>query len=163
MPREELKSKLTPGAGSRAADAVLRRMVAAGTLAATETTIRLAAWEPRLSLVQQRDVDALLRAFKAEPYSPPVKAEWEALGAELIRYLLESGRLVRVSPDVLFDAEAFGKLVEWTEEALANAGEVTVAGVRDHFGTTRKYALAFLEYLDERKITRRVGDVRVSY
>ena len=34
-------------------------------------------------------------------------------------------------------------------------------GVRDLFDTSRKYALALMAHLDERKITRRVGDERV--
>jgi len=33
--------------------------------------------------------------------------------------------------------------------------------MRDMFGTSRKYALAFLGHLDEKRITRRVGDERV--
>jgi len=33
--------------------------------------------------------------------------------------------------------------------------------VRDLFDTSRKYALAFLEYLDAKGVTRRVGDERV--
>jgi selenocysteine-specific elongation factor len=36
-----------------------------------------------------------------------------------------------------------------------------VGQLRDRFGSSRKYALAFLEQLDERKVTRRVGEGRV--
>jgi selenocysteine-specific elongation factor len=36
-----------------------------------------------------------------------------------------------------------------------------VAQVRDMFGTSRKYALALMEHLDDRRVTRRVGDERV--
>ena len=104
----------------------------------------------------------LLHDFDVSPWSPPVRAEWEAIGSDLISYLIESGRLVRVSADVLFSSEAYSKLVEWTTRTLDNGGEVTVALLRDQFATSRKYALAFLEHLDERKITRRVGDVRLS-
>ncbi len=159
--REELKSKL--GLATRPFDLVLRRLVEDRIIATNETTVRLADWQPRLNQAQQRQVEGLLYDFRSQPYTPPPKAEWEGLGPELISYLLESGQLTRVSPDVLFDAAAFTKLVEWTVQALEAGGEVTVAGLRDHFGTTRKYALAFLEYLDERKTTRRVGDVRVKY
>jgi selenocysteine-specific elongation factor len=38
-----------------------------------------------------------------------------------------------------------------------------VAGVRDLFDTSRKYALALMGHLDERKVTRRVGDERVLH
>jgi len=35
-----------------------------------------------------------------------------------------------------------------------------VAEFRDLLGTTRKYALPLLEYLDSHKITLRIGDIR---
>ncbi len=42
-------------------------------------------------------------------------------------------------------------------------GKVTLAEVRDLFQTSRKYAQAFLEHLDGKRITRRIGDERVLY
>ena len=38
---------------------------------------------------------------------------------------------------------------------------MTLAQVRDMFGTSRKYAQALLEHLDNERVTRRVGDERV--
>ena len=38
--------------------------------------------------------------------------------------------------------------------------ELTLGTLRDILGTSRKYAMAFLEYLDKNKITRYNGDVR---
>ncbi len=52
-------------------------------------------------------------------------------------------------------------MLETVVERLRNGETVTVATVRDLFGTSRKYALAFLEYLDSEHITRRRGDERV--
>jgi selenocysteine-specific elongation factor len=46
-------------------------------------------------------------------------------------------------------------------ERIKDSGEITVADVRDMFGTSRKYALALLDYLDKQRVTRRVGDARV--
>jgi selenocysteine-specific elongation factor len=40
-------------------------------------------------------------------------------------------------------------------------GNITLAQTRDLFGTSRKYAQALLEHLDETGVTRRVGDERV--
>ncbi len=37
----------------------------------------------------------------------------------------------------------------------------TMGMIRDRFATSRKYAVALLEYLDDRRLTRRVGDSRV--
>lgn len=40
-------------------------------------------------------------------------------------------------------------------------GEITLAQFRDMCGTSRKYAVQLLEYMDKKKITKLVGDKRV--
>ena len=40
-------------------------------------------------------------------------------------------------------------------------GKITLAEARDLLNTSRKYAQPLMEYLDQEKITRRVGDERV--
>ncbi|MDR7545284.1 MAG: SelB C-terminal domain-containing protein, partial [Armatimonadota bacterium] len=46
-------------------------------------------------------------------------------------------------------------------DTLRAGGEVTVASLRDRLQTSRRYALALLEYFDAMRVTRRVGDRRV--
>ena len=48
-------------------------------------------------------------------------------------------------------------------ERMLDRGTRTVAGFRDHFDTSRKHALALLEHLDQRRLTRRQGDSRVRF
>ena len=48
-----------------------------------------------------------------------------------------------------------------TLDYIDQHGSITLSQFRDHFGTSRKYAQAALEYLDRLKYTRRVGDDRV--
>ena len=43
---------------------------------------------------------------------------------------------------------------------LSGTGDITPATFRDLFGTTRKYAIPLLEYLDREGFTIRVGDTR---
>jgi selenocysteine-specific elongation factor len=162
MPREELKSKLGIRA-PRVFNQALQLAATEGLLIAHDTVVHQPSFAPRLTSVQQREVNSLLAAFSASPYSPPPRSEWEQTDGILITFLLESGQLVRVSSDVLFGAEGYTKLVEWTVHVLDQGGEITIATLRDHFATSRKYAQALLEHLDERKITRRVGDVRQKY
>ena len=47
-------------------------------------------------------------------------------------------------------------LIKYLEEQ----GEITLAQFRDMFGTSRKYALAFLEYMDRLEVTERVDEIR---
>jgi selenocysteine-specific elongation factor len=160
--REELKSKLhLPSA--RAFDGVLRRAEGEKHLVAAGAHVHLPAWTPQPTAEQLRHATTLLEHLRATPFMPPPKAEWEGFGGELITFLAERGEIVRVSADVIFAAEAYQHMIAWTVETLSTAGEVGVAQLRDRFGTSRKYALALLEHLDERRITRRRGDVRVKY
>ena len=162
IPREELKSRLGIRS-SRAFNEMLTALEAQGMVEVAEQVVRQAGFAPSPSQPQRAEAEKLLQAFGAQPFSPPAREVWEPLGADLLGYLIESGRLVRVSPDVLFSGEAYMKLVEWTTSLLDAGGELTVGVLRDQFATSRKYALAFLEHLDQRKITRRVGDLRVKY
>jgi selenocysteine-specific elongation factor len=57
--------------------------------------------------------------------------------------------------------KTYSAFLDWLRGYLAKNKTVTVAQVRDAFNTSRKYALALLEYTDQQHITRRVGDERV--
>ncbi len=71
--------------------------------------------------------------------------------------------MVKVSESVVFSASAYDEMVERVLAHIKANGKITLAEVRDLFQTSRKYAQALIEYLDEKKITRRVGDERVVY
>jgi selenocysteine-specific elongation factor len=157
MPREELRSRLKlTGEGL---DAVLAAAAAEGLAATHASSVRLADHSPTLTLDQERAARRLLDAFAAAPYSPPaIDVEPELFG-----WLVEQVKLVRVSDDVAFLPDTYNEMITWVRGQIATAGSVTVAQFRDRFGSSRKYALALLEHLDERKITRRAGDARVLY
>ena len=121
--------------------------------------VRLATHRPTLTAGQQRATQQLLAAFATTPNSPPALD----LDPELLGWLIEQGTLVRVSDDVAFLTTTYRAMVAWVRDQISAAGSVTVAQFRDQFGSSRKYALALLEHLDERKITRRAGDARTLY
>ena len=99
-----------------------------------------------------------MRLLEAAPYSPPTDAP---IDPEVLNLLVDEGRVARVSETVVFSASAYEDLLERVTAHLREHGEITVADVRDLFGTSRKYALALMDHLDKRRVTRRVGDARV--
>ena len=110
---------------------------------------------------QQAQVDRLLRNFIAQPYAPPsVKDSQAELGEELYAALLDQGELVQVSPEVVFRRVDYETWVAGVRRELEQAGSLTLAQFRDQFGTSRKYAQAFLEHLDATGLTQRDGDAR---
>ena len=156
MPREELRARVKLDA--RALEAVLTAVAADGMVVAGTTGVRLATFTPAPDATQQLAVTAFLRACAATPYAPPASD----LDAELLAWLVERGDLVRTT-DVFFPAAAYAEMLGWVQQQLVASEGLTVAHFRDRFGTSRKYALALLEHLDERRITRRVGDARMHY
>ncbi|MSQ24920.1 MAG: selenocysteine-specific translation elongation factor [Dehalococcoidia bacterium] len=156
MPREELRSRLD--LPPPVFIAALARLVASGAVAEESSLVRLPGHAPRLTAAQQRAVDVYLAALAASPYSPPSDISIEP---EALAYLLDVAKVVRAAPDVVFAAAAYDQMVDKVKAHIAQHGKITVAEVRDLFGTSRKYALALMEYLDQQRITRRVGDERV--
>lgn len=113
----------------------------------------------RWSKTQKANIDKLMRAFEAAPYTPPsVKEASEMVGPDVLTSLVELGELRQVSPEVLFTPVVFERLVLAIRDALEATGHTSVALLRDQFSTTRKYALGLLEYLNAQGITKRDGD-----
>jgi len=162
MAREEVKSRL--GLPSKLFSEVTQRLIQEQRLAEQNATLRLFEHTVVLSPEQERKVKLLKEALAESPYSPPSLGELEqrfGLDSEVISALVEQGMLVKVEENIAYLPEAYKEMVDRIVGHLKSNGKVTVAEVRDMFGSSRKYVLALLEHLDERKITRRVGDERV--
>ncbi len=156
VPREELRSRLR--LEERVFGAALERWGEEGLLVETGASVALPGREPTLTAEQQSQADDFLEALAASPYAPPTDRK---LPPDLLAHLQESGRVVSVGEGVAFAGEAYREMVERVTEHLRREGSITLAQVRDLFGTSRKYAQALLEHLDRERVTRRVGDERV--
>jgi selenocysteine-specific elongation factor len=155
IPKVELSSRLKLGAYSSAA---LQRLFDEGTLVEQGTTVHSPSHQIQLTQAQQAKIDIFLHSLAQNPYAPPSDLIPEA---DLLNLLIEQGQVVKVSSSVVFSASVYNEMVEKTVAHIKAQGKITLAEVRDLFNTSRRYAQAFLEHLDERKITRRVGDERV--
>ncbi len=165
MPREELKSRLgrrLRSLSTRLFNEIVVRAAEDGQLVEEKGIIRLPHHAVKFSPEEQRQVERLLSLFRENPYATPSVAESEALvGAEALNALLEQEILIKVSEDVIFPTPTYSEMVDRVIAHIEKEGNVTIAQVRDMFGASRKYALALMEHLDERKVTKRVGNERV--
>lgn len=160
MPREALRSGLR--LEGRIFNAAMARAAADGLLADEGATVRLPTHAVRLNPEQQRQVDALLARFRQQSYAPPsVKESVAVVTEEVLDVLTARGDLVRVSPDVLFLPGTYEEMVSRVRAHIEQEGSITLAQTRDLFGTSRRYAQALLEHLDEIEVTKRLGDTRV--
>ena len=167
MGREELKSRLGI-ASPKVNNLLVGRLLTEGALVETETrggsgpVLSLPGFEVRFNPAQQKQAEALLTAFRNAPYTPPNIPE---LGTDpnIVAALVDSGQLKKVSEAVYFLGEIYEKMSAAILKQLDERGQITLAEVRDMFNASRKPVQALLEYLDDQKITRRVGDARVRW
>ena len=68
---------------------------------------------------------------------------------------------MKVADGIVFSSEIFDEMLSGLRHYISQNDEITVGDFRDLYQTSRKYALAVLDYLDQQQITRRVGDARV--
>ncbi len=159
IPREELKSRLK--LDSRGFQALLRDLESSGRIRSQAALLAVPGHSVEFSPAQRSQVDSLMRKFDDSPYAPPSFKECQAaLGAELLAVLIERGDLLLVSDEVLFRRSDYDAMKAALRSALANGQRITLAQVRDLFGTTRKYAQALLEHLDAAGFTLREGEYR---
>ncbi len=160
MPREELRNHL--GLGARPFQAILAHLETGGGVATRAGLIALRSQETRLSPSEALAVDTLMKRFDASPNAPPsVKECIQALGPDLYAAMLAQGVLLQVSAQVVFSNAGFEAMLRRLRAELGPNGAFTLADVRDLFETSRRFAQAFLEYLDLKGLTRRTGDTRL--
>jgi selenocysteine-specific elongation factor len=117
--------------------------------------------EIRFTPEQQKRVDALLARFAASPFSPPtIKDCLAEVGEDVYQALVDLEQLLPVSPEVVFRWEDYQAAVDAVRKFIEKNGSITVAQARDHWGTSRRYVLALLEFMDSQWVTVRDGDTR---
>ncbi len=106
----------------------------------------------------------LLAALDQGGFAPPdlpALARAQGAPAGLLDALTAAGDLVRITPTFGLTRAGYARWRQAIGEAFAASEQVTVSQLRDQLGTSRKYVLAFLEHLDARAVTRRVGEARI--
>jgi selenocysteine-specific elongation factor len=160
MPKEELKSRL--GLAPRPFNEAIARWTLESALVDEGATVRLPGHTVRFTSEQEQHVALVMAAMARTPYTPPSRADLERdLGADVLQALIDQAQLVKVSEDVLFLPTTYHEMVERILTEIRTHGATNVAAVRDIFNTSRRYAIALLEHLDQTHVTRRQGDDRV--
>ena len=160
MAKEEVRSRT--GLPARAFEEIVSHAANSGLLAYEGGILRLPEHAITFTPEQQRAIDRYVAALRSAPYAPPAPSQF-GIEPEVAIALAETGIVVRVDEGVLFAKETIAE-IEWQVlEIINQQGSITLAQFRDHFGSSRKYAQAMLEYLDQHRVTRRIGDERVRY
>jgi selenocysteine-specific elongation factor len=78
----------------------------------------------------------------------------------ILNYLYSQKKLIRLSKNVVLDYDNFKKAQDRVVASIKEKGELDSADFKQYIGSTRKYALGILDFLDSQKITVRTGNIR---
>ncbi len=115
----------------------------------------------QLSEKDLRKIERMDSLIEKEPFAPPASnVIQEITGSELFQALLFVEKLVQVDDSIVFRTKEFNTMRDHLLQFLEENGEISLAQFRDLLNTSRKYALAFLDYMDRMDVTERVGEIR---
>ncbi len=159
IPREQLKTQAK--IETSLFNAVIQEMAARDLVIEAGAILHLKDHSIKFTAAQKEKVMGLLKDFEDSPYGPPsYKISVDVIGEPLVRALLETNQLVQISEDVLLMPEVLEEMQQYVMDFIQDQGGITLAQLRDRFKTSRKYAVAVLEYMDQAGLTRREGDIR---
>ena len=159
MSREELRSRLKLPAA--VFQAILEEVVAMELIEAEDALVRRPGHVIEFSPGQQKRIDQLLAEFDhAGVNSPSVKDAKARVGEEVFLALVDLKKVQPIGNEVVYTSEVYDSICAQIIDFLKANGSISAGEVRDLFQTSRKYAIALLEHLDDRRITRRVDDKR---
>ncbi|MEW6115733.1 MAG: selenocysteine-specific translation elongation factor [Nitrospirota bacterium] len=130
-------------------------------------TVRLKDFTVALTSTDEGVKGRIIATLNKEGFQPSFKPELAqklSLGerelGDLLKLLTAEGALVRINDSLYITKEQYDRIIALLKDFSSKKSEMTVAEFRDLLGTTRKYALPFLEYFDSHRMTLRVGDTR---
>ena len=159
IPREELRSRLN--LASAIFNPLLSETAEQGILIEQGSLVRSPEHEISFSTAEQTSINRLKQQFAIAGANSPSVKDCKALVGESVYYaLVDLGDLRQLNSDVVYAAEEYSALTNQIIKFLQENQRINAAQTRDLLGTSRKYAIALLEHLDDIRVTRRVGDYR---
>lgn len=168
MKEAELRQKLLKSTPQPVTDAILGAMTREGKLKHVAWRYALGDFTVHLTKRQNALREKLLHSYHAfglevpnldevlGKFPPAEQAECK----RVVESMVTGGELVMLTPQLCLHQEVYAEIAQKSREYLEAHGELTLADFRDLLNTSRKYALAILEYYDKNKILRKEGDIR---
>jgi selenocysteine-specific elongation factor len=159
IPREELRSRLN--LASAIFNPLLSETAEQGMLVEQGSLVRSTAHEIAFSAAEQTSINRLKQQFAIAGANSPSVKDCKSVVSESVYYaLVDLGDLRQLNSDVVYAADEYSVLTNQIIRFLQENQRINAAQTRDLLGTSRKYAIALLEHLDDIRVTRRVGDYR---
>lgn len=165
--REELRSRANI-TNRRLYAHLLEKLKQEGRITSEADQVNLAGRQVDLSPKEKEIKQKIENMFLKDKFNPPAPQDvWEMFEKDMktakrmFDSLVEEKVLIKIAPDIYFHARVLEEAKDKVRSFLEKKEKARIAELRDLLGTSRKYAVPLMEYLDKIKFTRRVGDFRV--
>lgn len=165
--KDALRRTCFPRMSPECFDAILDEATRAGAIVRVGGLIGHPSAQGSAKQAQQEAAEVLLQKLRDSGLETPTvteMAEQTGIAPALVRkamaLLEESGDVFRLTSESFISEAALKGAKRTIGTWLDGGGDGTAAALRDALGTTRKYAIPLLEYLDAGGFTVRDGDVR---
>ncbi|MHB1135377.1 MAG: selenocysteine-specific translation elongation factor [Coriobacteriia bacterium] len=162
--RDRVDRRLEP----KVFDALLEIAVARGSIVIVGGEARHPRAASTALAAESEAAEKLGALLRAQGLAPLATAELAAeagvdpgLARKVLGRLAAEGKLLRLSPDLHFDAEAVAEARAKIVAHLREHGTILAKDARDLVGSSRKFILPLLEHFDQQGVTKRDGDIRV--
>jgi selenocysteine-specific elongation factor len=112
-----------------------------------------------MTRIQKIYADAGFHSPRPEELPDMTQASPKQIG-RILDYLFSQKKLIRLSKNVVLDYGVFKGAQDMVVKIINEKGSLDSADFKAHIGSSRKYALAVLDFLDLQRITVRSGNIR---
>lgn len=144
----------------------LNRWINDGLFETSGNIVKRKGFEIKLSKGQQDVSDKIIKLYDEASWSPPsinevistFPSNRDKEISQMILKLISDGKLIKLSEELYMTKEWVEQAIKLLKKHFENHQELTASEFRNMLGTTRKYAIPLLEYIDSIKITKRQAD-----
>jgi selenocysteine-specific elongation factor len=163
-----LRDRVRRGTPEKVFDAVLAIAVARKVAVSEKGLVRHPEAAAGAVAAEEEAMGKLLALLRGQGLAPGTVAELAAaagvdpqIARRALTRLTAEGAVVRLGPELHFAKEAVEGARDRIVAYLQEHGTILAKDARDVTGTSRKYLVPLLEWLDAQGVTKRVGDERV--
>lgn len=165
MLKEEIRNKVFTNMKNKVFDELLT--LYEGVFKIQGKYISLSSFEVEYSQAQQKNIRQMKHLLDQDKFKPiSIQDIYNEFKSEkhlkdIIANLLDVGELIKISETIYMTRESFNEAVGLLKEKFNEKPALSLGECKDALDTTRKYIVPIMEYLDNKGITKRVGDERM--
>lgn len=168
--KQEIRGKFITEMKTNRAEQLLRFIEKTGAIKIKEETIALGDFTVKLTPEQKKISQAIENTFMQGAFNPPrfedvapTQVKQKKQYQQVFESLIDEGVLIKTSEGIYFHKQGYYDAVEKLQQYFYSNSDINIAQFRDLLVTSRRFAIALLESFDQRKITKRKGDIRILY